>query len=100
VNDLEGLDRFHLQRYLGEAVRVSKKAIWMKRELSTHLESLYLFRFTFYDSALQVKCLYTKQETLTQRRKEAKKEKRSCFFANFHPLRLCVKNFWLGQVRE
>ncbi|MCB8946258.1 MAG: transcription-repair coupling factor [Ardenticatenaceae bacterium] len=36
VNDLEGLDRFHLQRYLGEAVRVSKKAIWMKRELSTH----------------------------------------------------------------
>ena len=36
VNDLEGLDRFHLQRYLGEAVRVSKKAIWMKRELATH----------------------------------------------------------------
>jgi transcription-repair coupling factor (superfamily II helicase) len=36
VNDLEGLDRLHLQRYLGEAVRVSKKAIWMKRELSTH----------------------------------------------------------------
>ena len=36
VNDLEGLDRFHLQRYLGEAVRVSKKAVWMKRELSTH----------------------------------------------------------------
>jgi transcription-repair coupling factor (superfamily II helicase) len=36
VNDLEGLDRFHLQRYLGEAVRVSKKAIWMKRDLSTH----------------------------------------------------------------
>jgi transcription-repair coupling factor (superfamily II helicase) len=36
VHDLEGLDRFRLQRYLGEAVRVSKKAIWMKRELSTH----------------------------------------------------------------
>jgi hypothetical protein len=33
---LEGFDRFHLQRYLGEAVRVSKSAIWMKRELSTH----------------------------------------------------------------
>jgi hypothetical protein len=25
-----------LQRYLGETVRVSTKAIWMKRELSTH----------------------------------------------------------------
>ena len=32
-----GLNRFHLQRYLGDdAVRVSRKAIWMKRELSTH----------------------------------------------------------------
>jgi transcription-repair coupling factor (superfamily II helicase) len=36
VPNLEGFDRFHLQRYLGEAVRVSKSAIWMKRELSTH----------------------------------------------------------------
>ncbi|MCB8980048.1 MAG: transcription-repair coupling factor [Ardenticatenaceae bacterium] len=33
--DLEGIDRFRLQRYLGEAVRVSRKAIWMPRDLST-----------------------------------------------------------------
>lgn len=33
--DLEGIDRFRLQRYLGETVRVSRKAIWMPRELST-----------------------------------------------------------------
>jgi transcription-repair coupling factor (superfamily II helicase) len=30
------LDRFRLQRYLGESVRVSRKAIWMDRALSTH----------------------------------------------------------------
>ena len=36
VPDLEGLNRFHLQRYLGEAVRVSRKAVWMRRELSTN----------------------------------------------------------------
>jgi transcription-repair coupling factor (superfamily II helicase) len=34
--NLEGMDRFHLQRYLGEKVRVSKKAIWMPRDMSTH----------------------------------------------------------------
>jgi transcription-repair coupling factor (superfamily II helicase) len=34
--DLEGLDRFHLQRYLGQSVRVSRKAIWLNREMSTH----------------------------------------------------------------
>ncbi|WP_420642970.1 transcription-repair coupling factor [Candidatus Leptofilum sp.] len=33
--DLEGIDRFRLQRFLGEAVRVSRKAIWMPRDLST-----------------------------------------------------------------
>lgn len=33
--DLEGIDRFRLQRFLGESVRVSRKAIWMPRELST-----------------------------------------------------------------
>jgi transcription-repair coupling factor (superfamily II helicase) len=30
------LDRFRLQRYLGQSVRVSRKAIWMDRDLSTH----------------------------------------------------------------
>ncbi|MBE2197162.1 MAG: transcription-repair coupling factor [Anaerolinea sp.] len=35
IDELENLDRYRLQRYLGEAVRVSRKAIWMKRELST-----------------------------------------------------------------
>jgi transcription-repair coupling factor (superfamily II helicase) len=33
--DLEGIDRFRFQRYLGESVRVSRKAIWMPRDLST-----------------------------------------------------------------
>jgi len=33
---LEQMDRFRLQRYLGEQVRVSKTAVWMPRELSTH----------------------------------------------------------------
>ena len=36
MQDLENVDRFRLQRYLGEHVRVSKKAIWMQRDLSTH----------------------------------------------------------------
>lgn len=34
--DLEELDRIALQKYLGTAVRVSRKAIWMNRELGTH----------------------------------------------------------------
>jgi transcription-repair coupling factor (superfamily II helicase) len=34
--DLDGLNRFHLQRYLGEAVRVSRTAVWMSRDMSTH----------------------------------------------------------------
>jgi transcription-repair coupling factor (superfamily II helicase) len=34
--DLEGFNRFHLQRYLGEAVRVSRTAVWMSREMTTH----------------------------------------------------------------
>ena len=34
--DLENIDRYRLQRYLGENARVSKKAIWMPRDLSTH----------------------------------------------------------------
>ncbi|MEZ4645344.1 MAG: transcription-repair coupling factor [Chloroflexota bacterium] len=36
IEELENLDRYRLQRYLGEAVRVSRKAIWMKRDMSTH----------------------------------------------------------------
>lgn len=36
IDELENLDRYRLQRHLGEAVRVSRKAIWMKRDLSTH----------------------------------------------------------------
>ncbi|KAA3655481.1 MAG: transcription-repair coupling factor [Chloroflexi bacterium] len=35
LSDLESLDRFRLQRYLGESVRVSRKAIWMPRETPT-----------------------------------------------------------------
>ncbi|MFN2134898.1 MAG: TRCF domain-containing protein, partial [Candidatus Promineifilaceae bacterium] len=31
-----GLDRFHLQRYLGNDVRVSRSAVWLPREMSTH----------------------------------------------------------------
>lgn len=34
--ELENLDRFRLQRYLGESVRVSRKAIWMQRDMPTH----------------------------------------------------------------
>ncbi len=33
---LEDIDRFHLQRYLGGQARVSKTAVWMNREMSTH----------------------------------------------------------------
>jgi transcription-repair coupling factor (superfamily II helicase) len=36
VPDLENIDRFRLQRYLGETARVSRKAIWMPRNMSTH----------------------------------------------------------------
>jgi hypothetical protein len=36
IHDLENVDRYRLQRYLGESVRVSRKAIWMPRGLSTH----------------------------------------------------------------
>ncbi len=33
---LEGLNRYHLQRYLGGAVRVSRTAIWLPTEGGTH----------------------------------------------------------------
>jgi transcription-repair coupling factor (superfamily II helicase) len=36
VGELEGLDRYHLQRYLGSPVRVSRKAVWLKRDMGTH----------------------------------------------------------------
>jgi transcription-repair coupling factor (superfamily II helicase) len=36
VSGLENINRFHLQRYLGESARVSKTAVWMNREMSTH----------------------------------------------------------------
>jgi hypothetical protein len=36
VAELGGMDRFHLQRYLGEAVRVSKTAIWLRKDRGTH----------------------------------------------------------------
>jgi transcription-repair coupling factor (superfamily II helicase) len=32
----ESLERYRLQRYLGNQVRVSKSAVWMPRDLSTH----------------------------------------------------------------
>jgi transcription-repair coupling factor (superfamily II helicase) len=52
LEELGGLDRFHLQRYLGESVRVSKSAVWLKKDRGTHewqielvqvLEKLRLF---------------------------------------------------------
>jgi transcription-repair coupling factor (superfamily II helicase) len=52
IAELGGMDRYHLQRYLGEAVRVSKSAIWLKKDRGTHewqielvqvLEKLRLF---------------------------------------------------------
>ena len=33
---LENINRFHLQRYFGDQARVSKTAVWMSREMSTH----------------------------------------------------------------
>lgn len=36
IDELGGMDRFHLQRYLGESVRVSKSAIWLKKDRGTH----------------------------------------------------------------
>jgi len=35
LSNLEQLNRYHLQRYLGNSARVSKTAIWMGREMST-----------------------------------------------------------------
>jgi transcription-repair coupling factor (superfamily II helicase) len=52
IPELGGMDRYHLQRYLGENVRVSKSAIWLKKDRGTHewqielvqvLEKLRLF---------------------------------------------------------
>ncbi|MCW5846038.1 MAG: transcription-repair coupling factor [Anaerolineae bacterium] len=52
LDELGGMDRFHLQRYLGESVRVSKSAVWLKKDRGTHewqvelvqvLEKLRLF---------------------------------------------------------
>ena len=31
-----GMDRYHVQRFLGNNVRVSKTAVWLPREMSTH----------------------------------------------------------------
>lgn len=36
IDELGGMDRFHLQRYLGEGVRVSKTAVWLKKDRGTH----------------------------------------------------------------
>lgn len=38
VAETQGLEnyRYHLQRYLGPSARVSRKAIWLKREMGTH----------------------------------------------------------------
>jgi transcription-repair coupling factor (superfamily II helicase) len=36
IAELAGMDRYHLQRYLGEAVRVSKSAIWLRKDRGTH----------------------------------------------------------------
>jgi transcription-repair coupling factor (superfamily II helicase) len=36
IAEVDNLDRYRLQRYLGHEVRVSKSAIWMSREMSTH----------------------------------------------------------------
>lgn len=52
IDELDGMDRYHLQRYLGESVRVSKSAIWLRIDRGTHewqielvqiLEKLRLF---------------------------------------------------------
>ena len=36
IAEQDNLDRYRLQRYLGNQVRVSKSAVWMPREMSTH----------------------------------------------------------------
>ncbi len=36
IEGLESMNRFHLQRYLGEEVRVSRTAVWLGRGKSTH----------------------------------------------------------------
>lgn len=36
IPNLDGVNRTQLQRYLGQAVRVSRKAIWLGRDLATH----------------------------------------------------------------
>jgi transcription-repair coupling factor (superfamily II helicase) len=36
LSEEDGISRLHLQRYLGKRVRVSKKAIWLTREMPTH----------------------------------------------------------------
>ena len=52
IDELQGIDRYHLQRYLGDGVRVSKSAIWLRKDRGTHewqvelvqvLEKLRLF---------------------------------------------------------
>jgi transcription-repair coupling factor (superfamily II helicase) len=52
ITELGGMDRYHLQRFLGEGVRVSKSAVWLKKDRGTHewqielvqvLEKLRLF---------------------------------------------------------
>jgi transcription-repair coupling factor (superfamily II helicase) len=52
LNELAGMDRYRMQRFLGENVRVSKSAIWLKKDRGTHewqielvqvLEKLRLF---------------------------------------------------------
>jgi hypothetical protein len=52
LSELGGMDRYHLQRFLGEGVRVSKSAVWLKKDRGTHewqielvqvLEKLRLF---------------------------------------------------------
>ncbi len=53
LDELGGMDRFHLQHYLGDSVRVSKTAVWLKKDRGTHewqielvqiLEKLRLFK--------------------------------------------------------
>ncbi len=36
IEELGGMDRYRLQRFLGEGVRVSKSAVWLKKEQGTH----------------------------------------------------------------
>ncbi|WP_374685781.1 transcription-repair coupling factor [Promineifilum sp.] len=55
IAELAGMDRYHLQRFLGDGVRVSKSAVWLKKDRGTHewqielvqvLERLRLFERT------------------------------------------------------